>query len=494
MSETESKEGYSHVLKYTGIFGGVQGLNIVVNLVRNKLVALLLGPNGMGLVSIFNTATTFVSQATNLGISFSAVRHISELFDSGDEEKIEHFIKVVRAWSILTAVVGMFVCMVAAPLLSRYTLSSSDYTLDFVMLSPIVAMLAITGGESAILKGARCLKPLATIQIYSVLAALVISVPIYYFFGMKGIVPVLVLIALAVMLITVKYSFKRFPFKLLGYKGVLGEGMEMVRLGVAFVLAGVLGSGAEMLIRSFLNMSGSLETVGLYNAGFMITVTYAGLVFSAMDTDYFPRLSAVNHDTKSVNEVANRQMEVSLLIVSPMLALLMIALPIIIPLLYSNSFSPVVPMAQLAVFSMYLRAMTLCVAYIPLAKGDSLSYLILECIYDVLLVVLIVAGFKLWGLKGTGLALAVSYVLDLTILIIYTSVRYGYRITPQVCRYAIVQLALGLSAYAVTYVAETWLYIVLGAVVVAVSTAISVHILNKKTDVLQKLKNRFVRK
>ena len=70
----KTDETYSHVLKYTGIFGGVQGLNIGMGLVRTKLIALLLGPSGMGLASLFNTTVTFVSQATNLGVAFSAVR------------------------------------------------------------------------------------------------------------------------------------------------------------------------------------------------------------------------------------------------------------------------------------------------------------------------------------------------------------------------------------------------------------------------------------
>ena len=46
MNESE-KGAYGHVLKYTGVFGGVQGLNVLVSLVRNKFVALLLGPSGI---------------------------------------------------------------------------------------------------------------------------------------------------------------------------------------------------------------------------------------------------------------------------------------------------------------------------------------------------------------------------------------------------------------------------------------------------------------
>ena len=39
----EKQNSYSHILKYTSLFGGVQVLGILVGLVRNKLVALIVG-------------------------------------------------------------------------------------------------------------------------------------------------------------------------------------------------------------------------------------------------------------------------------------------------------------------------------------------------------------------------------------------------------------------------------------------------------------------
>ena len=496
--QKEASDSYSHVLKYTGIFGGVQGLNIVVSLVRNKLIAVLLGPNGMGLASLFNTTVNFISQATNFGISFSAVKHVSELFERGDEAAIAHFVKVVRAWSLLTALIGMLVCMVAGPLLSDYTFAWGDHTLHFILLAPAVGLMAVAGGEMAILKGARRLRSLAVIQIFNVLAALVISVPIYYFYDQTGIVPVIVLMALVSMLLTIHHSYRLYPLRLTGAKGVLGEGMEMVRLGVAFVVAGVLGSGAEMLIRSYLNVaSGDLDVVGLYNAGFMLTITYAGMVFSAMETDYFPRLSSVNNDVTATNLTVNRQIEVSLLIVSPMLAALIIGLPILIPLLFSSKFLPMVGMAQVAVFAMYIKAISLPVSYLTLAKGDSMGYMVLEAIDDVLLVLLIVFGYNQWGLFGTGVALSLSYVLDIVLVGAYTYWRYKYRVSMQVLQYAAIQFTLGVAVYIVTLVDNPLIYWTLGTLICLASLFVSISILHQKTSLwsalINKLKNRFRR-
>ena len=489
--KVEGEDSYAHVLKYTGIFGGVQGLNIFINLVRTKVVAMFLGPSGMGLASLFGSVVTFVSQTTNFGISFSAVRHVSELFDKGNEDQIQHFVKVVRAWSLLTALLGMLVCVAAGPLLSKYTFSWGDHTLHFVLLSFAVGLLAITGGESAILKGARRLKSLALIQLLNVLLALIITVPIYYFFGESGIVPVIVLTAFSAMLTTIYMSYRLYPLRLRGCKGILGEGMGMVRLGVAYVLAGILGSGAEMLIRAHLNVAGELDVVGLYNAGFVLTITYAGMVFSAMETDYFPRISTVMNDgADTISDVVNKQIEVSFLLVSPMLAVFILLLPELLPLLTRTDFTPAVPMAQAASFSMYLRALSLPMSFMVLAKGDSLAYLLIEGFDSILLFFLVALGFRYYGLVGTGLALDVSYAVDLVIIFFFTSRRYGYRFSLSLLQMVLVQLPLGVCIFLLSQLDHPWLGVVLSYVLAFVSIVFSLTILHQKTSLWLSLKQR----
>ena len=473
----ENDELYSHVLKFTGLFGGVQGLNVLIGLVRNKFVALLLGPGGMGLVSLFNTTVQLISQATHLGISFSAVRHISEYYDAENTEKVAHYVKVVRGWCLLTALVGMLVCIVLGPFLSSATFSWGDHTLHFVLLAPAIGMIAITGGETAILKGQRKLGALALVQIVAALASLVISIPIYYFFWQAGIVPVIVLMAFVTMCATLWFSLRLFPLQFGGTYGILGEGMEMVRLGVAYTLAAVIGTASEMLIRSYLNVVGDLDVLGLYNAGYMLTITYAGMVFSAMETDYYPRLSAVQHDIRATNETVNRQMEVSLLLVSPMLAALIIALPVVVPLLFSQEFLPVVGMAQVAALAMYMKVLTLPVAYITLARGYSLSYLFLETSYFVAFVILIFFGYRYWGLFGTGVAITLAHVFEFLLVNAYAYKKYGYRSSATVYGYAIVQVALGLLAYILTLVADGYLYWSIGALIVILSGLLSLKAL-----------------
>lgn len=485
------EQGYDHVLKYTGLFGGVQGLVTLIGLVRNKFMALLLGTGGVGFSALLTSVQNFASQCTNLGISFGAVPKLSEYYEQQQQQQLDCYIQVIRLWSLIAAALGFVFCIAISPFVNEFSFTWGNHTLHYAMLALSVAMLAVTGGETAILKATRKLGRLAKIQIFTAVASVIVSIPLYYFFYHSGVVPAIVLTAFATMLMTMAYSYRCYPLRLHFNRKQLKKGAGMIRLGVAFILAAALGSAAEMVIRSFLNVEGGLDAVGLYNVGYMITITYAGMVFSSMETDYFPRLSAVCKDIAKTNETVNKQMEVSLLLLSPLLVALLTALPILVPLLFSSEFLPVVGMAQVAVLAMYFKVLSMPMAYITLARSRSLSFLFLETSYFVVLLVAVVLGFRWWGIWGTGVAIVVAHVAEFIIVGSYAYCQYGYRSTWPIFRYVAVQLAIGLLAYGVSCVAEGMYYWITETALTLVSTAYSVHVLRQKTHLWEALKSKF---
>lgn len=496
--EKKRKSTYDHVVKYTGLFGGVQGLGLLTSIIRNKLVAELLGPAGMGLINLFNAATTLVSNSTNFGIPFSAVRHVSELYEKGGEKALSDFIQVVRTWSIATGLLGMLVCVLCSPLLSTYYSDSTIGWLSFVCASPVIGLTAVSAGELAILKGTRRLRRVAMQSLLNSFFALIISVPLFYMWGEKAIIWSLLLVALSTMLTSVYFSFKCFPLSLqCGIRHSFDEGKRMISLGTAFILAGILGSGVEFLIRAYMVRTGSEVEVGMYNAGYLITVTYASMVFMAMETDFFPRLSAVNDDVEKSNLLVNRQIEASVLLISPMLVALMVALPILLPLLYNEEFLPVIGMAQCAIFSMYMRSVALPVSYMSLAKGRSRVYLFTEAVYDVAAVLLIISGYSLGGLRGAGVALSLAATFDLVLVWLTTRRLYGFKMFGKALKMLGLQLPFGVMAFVVTTMTEGVCYWVLGGGCFLCSATISVRILSRETTLLQtfwgKIKKRIGR-
>lgn len=484
---------YTHIFKYTGVFGGIQGLNIMVSLVRNKLVAMILGPQGMGLVSIFTSTVKLLSDSTNLGLPMSAVRKISEAYERGRQAEWLDVVRLVRSWSLLTAFLGTLLCALCCVWLNAWAFPEGHYALHFVCLSPLVGLTALMGGELAILKGTRHLGQLARISVYNVLAATCVSIPIYWFYGEAGIVPSLVLTGVMQMLLTVAFSWRRFPYRVSLSPRFLGGGIDIVRLGLAFVLAGVVGSGVDFLIRTYLNCHASMATVGLFNAGYMMAVTYAGMVFSALESDYFPRLSAVCSHRVKLCHMVNSQTEVCVILIVPMLVAFIIGMPLLLPLMFSHQFLPVAGMIQVSALSMFCKALYLPIEYIPLAKGDSRSYFLLELVNDVCMLTFVLVGFTLYGLDGAGWGLFLSSALETGIAYAYAHFKYGYVMSVSSVGVVAKFLPWLVLAYVLTLTLQGVSYWVGGACLVGLASAQTLRTANEKSDLWNKLKERMRR-
>ena len=490
----DSDATYDHVIKYTGLFGGVQGITMLVSVIRNKIVSVLLGPDGLALINLFNNVTKLVNQSTNFGLSFSAVKHVAELFDTGSDEDIRRFVRTVRTWSVFTGLLGLLVCLMLSQQLSLWTFESVAYTRHFALLSLVVGMMAVQGGEMAILKGMKQLKKVALISVFGAIATLLICTPIYFFMRTRGIIPSLVLCNAVILSIHLYFSTKAVPWSTsLFSKAEYDNGLPMLKLGVGYIIAGIFGQGAEYLIRTLIMRFGELADVGLYNSGYVLAVTYANIVFIAFEADYFPRLSASQHNVQRQNQTVNQQIAVGVLLMAPILIFVVLAMPVIVPLLFSSKFVAAVPMAICASFYMFFKALTLPVAYLALAKGDSRMYMVTELIYDIFIAFAIPYTFKFWGLSGAGWALSAGGLLDMLLIHLIYRVRYHYRFDfGKMKLYAVQFLCFAVSVMAALH-ENPWLKLVTAAMLV-VSVLLSFYVLKRETTILPKLKKRLWRK
>jgi len=482
-----AESGYDRIIKYTGVFGGVQTLANLITLVKSKLVAHFIGPAGMGIAYAFNRTIDLVSKTTDLGISFSAVKTISESVDESDA--LRRQLLIVRSWSLWLGIIGTVACFLLAPLFSRLSFDGDyGYTLSFRLLSSVVGMTSVLSGERAIMKGTHLLKQLAANQIWIVVATLVIAVPIYMWLGMQGIVPVLVLTSFSTLVLTCWYSFRAYPYRVaLFSKQVFRDGGYIVRLGFNYTLAGFLGAGVLYLISTYLMEYGSAEDVGFYSNAVVLSSYLSMLVFSAVETDFFPRLSAVNRDRDQSTHLVNEQIEVLVLLISPLIIAFLLFLPILIPLLLKRSFMPMLEVTQWAALSLFFTALTRPMSFMSLSKGDSFTYLLQELFYDLFMVAAVILGYRYGGLAWAGVGLFVSAVFDWLVNYSITRLRYGFRTSRKVRLYALLHGLLLAAAMVVLHVAHGWVAWLGCVVVLGLSAALSFHYLYKETDFLQKV-------
>lgn len=516
----EDDTTYDHVIKYTGVFGGVQGLNMLMNVARSMIVARILGPVGTAIIGKLSNFIELVHHTTDFGMCFSAIKHVSELFDTNDKERINQFICTVRTLFLLAGTLGTVVALICAIFITWTN------PINIIVIAPMVGLITINAGEMAILKGVKQLKKVALASVFSTFATLIVTVPIYYIFGFGGIATGLLLNQVAILSITLHYSTKVYPYNLGEHllstfksqqtnakklwetitsfiKGAVVTGKPMLVLGIGYVIAGVFGKGAEFIIYHFIPNQFSDPLVGdaqlgQYIAGYSIIVTYASYVFTAMEVDFFPRLSAASHDVKRYNVIVNQQIEVCALLMAPLLIGLVLFMPHMIHIIYSSRYSEAIPMAVCAALYMYFKAFSGPVEYLALAKGDSKMYMFVELAYDILIACLIPFAYSNFGLVGCGLALSATGLINfIFIFSIYTR-KYHFKFSTRLIGFYTIQLVLIVcTIIGVMHNIETtsrMLKWTIGPVALLVSLAISGRILYKETTVIQSIKAKICQK
>lgn len=491
MSRTQS---YSRIIKSTGIFGGVQFVTALVGILKTKLVAVLLGAEGVGLYGLLQSTISMISSFSNVGLSNSAVREIAQYDQNKDSKSIGRTIVVVKKWAMITGISGLILTIAFSPFLSKLVFANKSYTFSFIWLSLSILLDQLSSSNMVILQGLRKLNYLAKANIIGSLAGLLISIPCFYYYGEKGIVSALLLSSFTLLARSWYYarkvSYEHIP---VSWKDLWKSGGNMMKLGMILSLTGMVGMGSMYILRVWIGRVIGIEYVGYYNAAFMIIEGYVAMVFSAMSTDFFPRLSQIHTDNTACRKLINEQAEVSLIVITPLLMILVGFSDLIITVLYTHSFIPAVPVLRFAALGVLFKAFAFPFGYMYIAKADKNIFLIKELLSWSYIVMFSIVMYSFFGTKGLGIGYAFGYLFTTIQTLILN--KYLYKIIPET-KVAILfslSFSLLLSITFIQFIESYLLKAILSASLLIISILYSIYEFNKRMNIkllLSKLRNR----
>lgn len=497
MSENQkdiNKEGYRTAFKSTSIYGGVQVITIIIGILKSKLTAVWLGPSGFGVLGVLNSTIALISSLSNLGLSSSAVRDISKVSAAEDNIQLSIVVKAISRCVFFTGIFGALIMFGLSKYLSIWTFGNEAYTVSYALLAIVILTTNIYSAQYAILQGLRRIKDMAIARILGSISGLIIIIPCYYLGGLKGIVPSLILSSLLALIIS--YFFTR-KVSLINVKQTIREswsvGQFTIKLGVVLMFTGLMGNLIEVIVKSYITISAGLDEVGLYQAGWAINTQYLGLVFTAMATDYYPRLSQsfVTKKISSVNEIVNQQSEIALLVLSPLICGMLIFLPIFIKLVYSSDFLGASQITAFLLIGSLVKAGSWAVSFVFLAAGDAKTYFINEIIISLLMLVLFIAGYKMVGLAGVGIAFVISYVIYFVGVSYVAFKKYSFSFDYLFWKVLIVSIALCLACYCITtFIANLTISYVLSLILFLISILYSARELERRIGIISIIKSR----
>lgn len=488
-NEAIQENQYRSMAKGTAMMGGVQVFNILIGLVRGKLVALFLGPQGLGVMSLLQSSGQMVQQVSSAGLHLSTVQAVA-----GAQDNRAKTIAIIRKLLLITSIFGVVLMIVLSSGLSRLSFGTTNYTWHYCFLAIWLFFLTLSNGESSILQGAHALKRLAYSSLVGSLTGLLVGVPLYYFFGEDGIVPALIMSSLALFVFYKYQSLKQFghiSLKGISLRQERGQVKKLVTLGLVFMIASLLGTATSYLINFFVRLLGSVEDVGLFQAANSLTNQYAGLVFTAMAMDFFPRLSAVSSDNAEVRRLVNNQTEIVILIVAPLVALVILFAPLIVKILLTGEFNSIIPVIQIMAVGLLFKSISYPMGYISFSKGDKKTFFWLEGVCsNALNLTLSVLLYRIWGIPGLGIAFGGCFFIYIFVYLVVTRKLYDYR-PSKVVLSLIVPLLIAVSlTFACSFLSNSIISYSLMALLSVVISAFCLFELNKRLDIREIIKEK----
>lgn len=425
----QEQSNYRNIFKATAILGSVQLFNIIVGISRNKIVSMILGPAGMGIVGLLTSSTSTVTGFTNCGVAASSVKNVAMAYEKSEFTLLGKVIYTLKRLVLFTGCLGALIVLLFSSKLSQWSFGNEDFTVSFACLAISVLFTEMTNILNTIVKGCRRIKYYAKANVLGNFMSLFITIPLYYLWGKDAIVPVLILLSISTFIFAYHYERK------LGIKEVKtskeefkGISMDVLKMGLPLAASEIFPIMASYLIRLNISNGGGVADVGLYSAGFAMLNGYVGMIFTAMSSDFIPRLSAICDDNKACEETINNQIVLSILILFPIILALIACGKLVVWILYSKEFFPMTGMVYWGALGMLWKTLNWCYGCVFVPKRDTKPYFALSVLSAAIYLGASILFYNLWGVSGLGGAFLFSHTFDFVVAYCYISRKYGIHI------------------------------------------------------------------
>jgi O-antigen/teichoic acid export membrane protein len=467
---------YRRILRSSSIIGSASVINILIGLVRTKLVAVLLGPTGIGLVSLYTGLMTTASAVATMGIGTIGTRQIAQALSHDDDRALAVVRRAMFWGSLLLASAGALVVWSLRELLAAKVLGGAEHATIVGWLALGVALSVAGASQGALIQGMRRIGDMARLSVYGSILNTVLGVALLWQWGQAGLVAY-VLVGPLSSFVLGHWYVSRLPKVAtdpIALKEMAHQWQTLLRLGIPFMGAGLVGALVQLWIRVEVGNTLGAESLGHFQAASTISMQYIGFVLGAMGADYYPRLTGVIHDHKAATRLVNEQTEIALLLSAPIFIAMIGLTPWVIHLLYSNAFAPAVEVLRWQILGDVLKVASWPLGFVILAAGAGKTFFIIETIAVVVMGGLIAGLSASVGLQITGIAFLVSYAVLLPLVYWLAKYRIDFKWTGAVVKLIIV---IFLLCTAVALISMTYWW---GAIVsVVLSLAFAIYTLGR---------------
>lgn len=415
---TDQVASYRRILKTSSIIGGSSVINILIGLLRTKVLAILLGPAGVGLISLYTGLMSTAASIAGMGIGTVGTRQIAEAHASEHAQTIAVAKRAMFWGALVLASAGALAVWSLRELLAFRVLGNIEHANAVGWLALGVALSVASASQGALIQGMRHIGDIARISIYGSILNTVLGIGLLWQWGGDALWAFILIGPLFNFLLGHLYVSKlpKSPSDKISVQELSSQWKMLLRLGIPFMGAGLAQTVVQLWVRVSVSDRLGVDAVGHFQAAWAISMQYIGFVLGAMGADYYPRLSGLINDKKAAARLINEQTEIALLLSAPVFIGMIGLTPWVVELLYSPDFTPTIEVLRWQILGDILKVASWPLGFVILATGAGNAFFWTETTALLLMAGLIIGLLPNLGLKITGIAFLGCYVYYLPLV------------------------------------------------------------------------------
>lgn len=351
------------LVRSTALLSAGSAATILAALLRAKVLATWLGPQGMGVMAQLAMLTAVLVPLATLGAGNGVVALIAEARGRGDLARVA---RIQRTTIILSWIVGGALALLAAlgsPWIAQGIYQGREYFWVVLVGAATIPFSAIASLRISMLQGHEAIREMALLNAIVAAVGIATILPLAWFFRLPG--AVLQLLAVAGAYAWLSGRMMR-PF---GAKARAAESLAVgpqplidrtllpaiLRYGGSALLVGLSSTLTLLILRSVLVQRLGLSLNGIYQVCVGVSGLYMPMILNSITASVWPQIAAQKEDAQTVDTM-RQAVRLSYLLVTGFAAAVLIAAPIAIPVLYSSRFLPALALLPLQFMGDYFRA------------------------------------------------------------------------------------------------------------------------------------------
>ncbi|ASZ10693.1 O-antigen translocase [Chitinophaga pendula] len=393
-------------------------VKIVTAFLMSKIIAIKLGPDGMGLIGQLTNFISIVLILCGGAITNGIVKYLAEYRASAPEKIAPLMSTSFKLTIILSVLVGAGL-IIFSKYLSTFVLFSPSYAFVFIVFGVTIGLYGLNNLLLSIVNGYKEYKKFNIISINTSILSLIVSLFFIYRWQVNGALIALV-VNQSVVFIATLFFLRKEKWLI---RGNFAQSMSRQQINnlSRFALMALVSTAtvpiSQMYIRAHIIHHISLEAAGIWESVNRISNIYLMFVTTSLTTYYLPKLSELSNE-RDVRKEVLKVYKVLMPIVIVSCAAIYLFRMLIIKILFTGQFNEASELFLFQMIGDMLKIASWILGFQLVAKAKTKLYITVEVIFSFLFVVFSLVFINKYGLIGTTYAFALNYLLCLIFMIV----------------------------------------------------------------------------